>query len=416
MSRNEEKYNDKVKKIITTYITIMVIFTMGNSIFAPIFIPYMTGKGMSTFEANLVMSVIMFTIFLFEIPTGVISDLFGRKKSFAISLILMIIAKIVFLLSFNLLGFCIGAVIDGVAFAFSSGSLEAWVVDEVKKNGMEKFQTIFASVGKYSRYASIIAGFIGGYLITRSYSYVWILSAIFLIICTIIVLKYVEEDKSNFVKKKMNVKEGWKGMKEITQKSLKECRKNSLLLFLILLASFEALFLGGCFQLWTKHIPEVISINGIISWVWALLAVSAIIGNTIVQKMNWKDESRLTIVMILNSLTSIIFIAAGLFKNGWAIIAVFMLKNIITGIKRPIIGSVLNENIDDRNRSTILSFNSQCVSIFHNVGLLAMGAIAARSGIKASWFAAGVLFFSVVPMWIIMKRKFEQRTSVELES
>ncbi len=416
MSNNKEINNDKVKKIIRTYIIIMVIFTMGNSIFAPIFIPYMTGKGMSTFEANFVMSVIMFTIFIFEIPTGVLSDLFGRKKSFAISLILMIIAKLVFLLSFNLLGFCIGAIIDGVAFAFSSGSLDAWVVDEVKKNGMEKFQKIFACVGKYSRYASIIAGFIGGYLITRSYSYVWIFSAVLLVICTIVVLKYVEEDKSDFVKQKINIKDGWKGMKEITHKSIQECKNNSLLLFLILLGSFEALFLGGCFQLWTKHIPEVISINGIISWVWVLLAFSAIIGNTIVQKMNWKDENRLTIVMILNSITSIIFIAAGLFKNGWVIIAVFMLKNIITGIKRPIIDSVFNENINDGNRSTILSFNSQCVSIFHNIGLIAMGALATQSGIKVSWFVAGVLFFSVVPMWIIMRRKFEQKTSIELES
>jgi hypothetical protein len=76
-----------------------------------------------------------------------------------------------------------------------------------------------------------------------------------------------------------------------------------------------------------------------------------------------------------------------------------MLKNIITGIKRPMTNSIMNENIKDSNRSTIMSFFSQCNSLFLNIGLLTMGAIATEMGVPMSWLIGGILFISVIPIW-----------------
>lgn len=397
-------FDKYTRKTILTYIIIMVIFTMANSIFAPVFIPYMTSRGLSIFQANLVLSITMGTIFLLEIPTGVISDLVGRKMSFSISLILMIVAKLIFLFSFRLWSFCIAAVVDGIAFAFSSGSLEAWFVEKMKESGAKRYEGIFGYVGKWCMYGSIAAGFAGGFIVLKSYTYLWILSMVLLISCEFIVMKYVKEDVVKFNNNSFNFEAGLKAMKIICIDSLEMCKKNKILLFLLIISSLDALFLGGCFQLWSQYLPSVIKFKGVISSMWILLAFSTIIGNNIVQRIDWKNKDRLKIVVILNGFVAVAFILAGVIKNGWVIIIMFMLKNIITGIKRPMTNSIMNENIKDSNRSTIMSFFSQCNSLFLNIGLLTMGAIATEMGVPMSWLIGGILFISVIPIWWLMNK------------
>ncbi|MCK4260633.1 MAG: hypothetical protein KAX49_16775 [Halanaerobiales bacterium] len=74
--------------------------------------PYVVSKGLTAFYFNIILAITMFTIFLFEIPTGAFADLLGRKRSFILSLLLMAVAKVVFMISNTMLGllFCAGTI------------------------------------------------------------------------------------------------------------------------------------------------------------------------------------------------------------------------------------------------------------------------------------------------------------------
>ncbi len=403
----------KVKYLTRIFIFLMLIFDFANSLFAPIFILYSNTKGLNTFQFNVILAIIMFSIFIFEIPTGVFSDVFGRKRSFIMSMVCMGIAKLVFLMSSNMLGFVIGALIDGLAFALFSGSIEAWIVDEVEKLGVKDFEGIFAKSGRASEIGMIAGGFIGGYLVKGSYNLVWIISAFLLFMLAAAAFILVKEENKLDEKQSLGVKEGIVRMKETVITSIKVLRDNKLLAFLILIGCYEMLLVGGTAHLWQKYLPEKLNLVQVVSWVWIILSVGRMIGNSILAKIKIKPEWKLNTIMSSYIFIAALFLLSGILKNGYLVILVIFLRNIITGIKGPLFGSLINENIENQYRSTILSFSSQSRSIFQNIGLLSMGWVAQTYGVAFSWVTTGVLILGIYLIWGIVRPKAAVKMKVD---
>ena len=96
----------------------------------PVMVLYMTSKGLDLFEAGIAVSVYSATIILLELPTGGLSDSIGRKRVYIYSLMVSMISGTVLLLATGLPMFLAGYLLYGVARALSSGSMDAWFVDE----------------------------------------------------------------------------------------------------------------------------------------------------------------------------------------------------------------------------------------------------------------------------------------------
>jgi len=99
----------------------------------PIVILYMISKGLDLFQAGLVMSIYSGTIILLELPTGGLGDAIGRKRVYLYSLAVSFVSGAVLLFASGLLWFVLGFALFGVARALSSGSMDAWFVDEFGK-------------------------------------------------------------------------------------------------------------------------------------------------------------------------------------------------------------------------------------------------------------------------------------------
>ncbi len=56
------------------------VMTMVDFIYGAIYIILMNSKGLSEFDISLVFAVSTIMLFVFDCPTGVISDKFGRKR------------------------------------------------------------------------------------------------------------------------------------------------------------------------------------------------------------------------------------------------------------------------------------------------------------------------------------------------
>src|SRR3989338_3354986 len=98
--------------------------------FAPIFyVVYLSQLGFSLFHIGLLLAIIPLISLIFEIPTGAIADLYGRKFSVLLGYFL---EGLSFLLLFFVNDFfSILAIFAFLGFAqtLSSGAKEAWVVD-----------------------------------------------------------------------------------------------------------------------------------------------------------------------------------------------------------------------------------------------------------------------------------------------
>ncbi|MCP4569644.1 MAG: MFS transporter [FCB group bacterium] len=104
----------------------------------PIYVLYFRYFSITLFEVALLAAVFETSVLIFEIPTGLLADRFGRKQSVAIGFTLFAVSGLVFILFRNLTGFIFGEIIFGLAEAFISGAGEALAVDSIEENDKDR--------------------------------------------------------------------------------------------------------------------------------------------------------------------------------------------------------------------------------------------------------------------------------------
>lgn len=105
----------------------------------------LAANGYSLAQIGIAETVFHITSLIFEIPSGVLADLFGRKRMLLVSGIMRIIANVVMILSGSLFTVCISFCFNAMSYNFSSGSGDALAYDSLKRVGDEEY---------YERYAS----------------------------------------------------------------------------------------------------------------------------------------------------------------------------------------------------------------------------------------------------------------------
>ncbi|MFX1250731.1 MAG: MFS transporter [Promethearchaeota archaeon] len=132
-----------------------------------IWVIFLLEKGITlTFVA--IMDIIFWlTMFLFEIPTGVIADRFGRKVSVITGLLIVSCGIFIFGISNDILMILFSYFIWALGLTFISGAAEAFFYDTVKILGHEgDWAAIFGRISLIGSLsiatATVIGGFLGG--------------------------------------------------------------------------------------------------------------------------------------------------------------------------------------------------------------------------------------------------------------
>ncbi|MBT7902752.1 MFS transporter [Candidatus Woesearchaeota archaeon] len=95
------------------------------------------------------------TSFLFEIPSGYFSDVFGHKRSLIFSKIAMICSQLFFIFASSVYWFIAGSILMATSLSLSSGTKEAFMHDTLKKLKREKeFSKV---MGKLSANISVVS-------------------------------------------------------------------------------------------------------------------------------------------------------------------------------------------------------------------------------------------------------------------
>lgn len=100
--------------------------------FAPVALLVRTRAGVTETLFFLLQALISVTIFLGEIPTGMLADRLGYKRTLVLSQLMILLARVLLMLAFFLhspLLFTMEAVVEGLACCFSSGSADAYLYE-----------------------------------------------------------------------------------------------------------------------------------------------------------------------------------------------------------------------------------------------------------------------------------------------
>lgn len=102
-------------------------------------------RGFSAMQIGFAESCFHLTSVLFEIPSGVVSDVFGRRKSILLSQLMFVFSALCMAFSKGMTGVCIALALDAIGYNFSSGTREALAYDSLKAVGREESYMRFSA-------------------------------------------------------------------------------------------------------------------------------------------------------------------------------------------------------------------------------------------------------------------------------
>ena len=121
-------------------------------------------RGFSLVEIGAAEGVFHIASLLFEVPSGVISDVFGRKRSMALSQISSVVSSLLMVFSRSFAGVCLALVFSAFSYNFASGAREALAYDSLRREGKQEYYLRYSSLEMtiyrvFSALATLLAGF-----------------------------------------------------------------------------------------------------------------------------------------------------------------------------------------------------------------------------------------------------------------
>lgn len=135
--------------------------------FVPVMTPYLQAKGLSLAQIAGMQTALMVTQLVMELPTGVLADRIGHRRSYQASLVMATLGEVITLLATTYPEFMLGQVVAGTGFALASGSVDALVYESLPPdNRTARMQQAKGRIGAAMQAGSLFAYTVGG-VITR---------------------------------------------------------------------------------------------------------------------------------------------------------------------------------------------------------------------------------------------------------
>ena len=161
-------WNDPYRRNI--YLIYIKSFFGGLVFYLPILAIYLEDRLYSILNVTIILSVMALAIVVLEVPTGIISDTFGRKISLVLSSIISMIYIFLLIISTNMIEFSLTMIIGGLAFTLTSGSDTAILFESIEKITVNKphFKNVTALHSALWPIGASISSIIGSYAATQS--------------------------------------------------------------------------------------------------------------------------------------------------------------------------------------------------------------------------------------------------------
>jgi MFS family permease len=385
-----------------------------NSVFSLIsayFFIYFLEIGYSIFQVTLIFVVMIVTRILFDIPTGAIADIYGRKFSVVISYFLTFILFLSIPLVNNLIGLLIIFFFMGISETLSTGAHEAWIISNLKSKKKENLiDEYYIKSSSIYNFGLVISPLIAAFVIKAiGISYIWTIQGVATLFAGFVLFLTVEK----FKPKKLHIKDSFKETFKQSKKALTYA-KNHNIIFKILIASIFLLFvISGVGIFWQPYLREF---NLPLEYYGYLLSFSGLLSIAIpfmAKKISDKFNRKSSYLIVVNIIHLIILVSVFFVTNSWVamvfVTLLYLAYQFIMPIEQPFFQSFL----PNKMRATLGSVKSIFGSLGAALALLFLGWFADFAGVKMALSSLGIFLIPVLWIyWRIRKKEdYSNKTS-----
>ncbi len=347
-------------------------FFRNQKYFAPVFVLFLQFHHLSISEVFMVLAAGSIAGFVLEIPTGVVADIFGKKRSLIIARIAVFASYVVFGLSDTFWMFVIANVLFEFGWAMRSGTEGAFVYDFVVQHN-DRIRLHFTELRSRQKFFDVLgssfAAFVGGIIaLFYGFNAVFLVGAVPALASVFIVASFSEI-------KERRERPGMISSIKHVRSSLNELRGKRMLVMIILNATlFSSAFavINGFMQ------PYMVEAGIGLEWfgiIYAATLAAAAFGALYTHRI----EKRIGGLMSLNIISMLAFVPALVIGLGHvSLFGVILLMTVIVvhKVRLPITSNQLNLRMGSGNRATLGSFNSMSKYIGSSIALPIAGFVA----------------------------------------
>ncbi len=408
--------NTSVRRVIRVYVASSALTTLAASIIWGVHTLFLISSGLDIFEVMVVNTVFTFAQLLFEVPTGVVADTLGRKVSFLASIALIGISTLLVLAAgkagLGITGFIASSIALALGWTFQSGSVEAWLVDELDHVGwLGHKDRVFALGGMSAQVTMFVGTISGGLLGQMDLAWPFYVRSVLLVVCFGLVAFAMEE--RGFARRHLRLRTFRSEAVTILRDGVAFGWRHRVVRPLLLeSAAVGAFFMFGFYSLQ----PLLLDLMGRdLVWLAAAVtgagALSGVAGNAIAARlMGAEARPRPTRVMFAASAAmavaaagvasvGVLAPAAGGFAPVLLAAVAWMVMTGAMGVMQPVRRSFINAHIPSRQRATVLSFDALFEDAGATAGQPALGWVSRAFSIPVAWMIGSVVVAAALPLY-----------------
>lgn len=379
---------------IRIYSLIMFLNSYLTGLLTPILSLALIDKGASLSNLSIILGLYALSVIILELPTGMMADIFGRKKTFVLSLVIFTLSFSLLLIGKGFIILCIVMMLYGLGKALASGSFDALFIDYYIDNfGKDKMHNITTRLSVLEALGLSAGALSGGFfpeISVKLFSSIgtYDLNIIVRIILTITVIAlsilFISDTDKPVNKQRISIKKHVKNSSFFVF-------KNSTVLCIFLSVFSTGFFLSALETYWQPHfitfLPDesTTKLLGLMAFLYLGAAMAgSIISNNAIKKCKFNLTK---MYLVMRGFISLLLILTALQTSIPLFIAFYASIYLMFGMATIPEGVILNSETPNEIRASVLSVKSFTMQI---------------GGLSGSFlYSILIKFISIPEIWIL---------------
>ncbi len=344
---------------------------------------------------------------IFEIPTGVVADVVGRRASYLWGTVTLGVTTALYLALWAVSGplwlWVIVSALLGLGFTFFSGATEAWLVDALTATGGEgQMEEIFGRAAVVGGGAMLVGSVAGGALAQLGLAIPYVLRSALLLVTFVLAWRWMhdigfEPERSQSLRTEV---------KKIATASVDQGLRNRPVRLIMLSAPFS--FGVGIWAFYAFQ-PHLLDLHGDPNAAWiagtaaAVFAGARIAGGFLASKVSRWFTHRSSALAVSVVVQTVALIVVGLTASFWVALGALVVASVTMAASMPIRQTLLNLLIGSEQRATVLSFDGLMGSSGGVIIQPALGRAADVWSYGTAYVVGGIIQLAAAPFLFALR-------------
>jgi MFS family permease len=348
-----------------------------------IVILFFLSKGLSLAQIGFTSTIIYAMNLVFEYPSGIFADKYGRKASIQIANIGAVVGALIYALGPGFTSIVIASAVWGMSWSFYSGAKEAITYDSLyrlKKQHLNK--DVIGFMDSLGFIGMIIATYVGHLLYQINPKYPFLASAIVYSFAVLVFATYKEP--------KLHMSSETLDMTKAFKDGISLIFKNKTLFYVLLMAVVLFFFEHAWYETNQPLLLEVGLPSALLSTYFVISSVLGVLAGVLLPKLihSIKIRRSILVVILLQSL-GLFFIST---KTAWLVVPFSYFLTISHLMWNYVDADIIHKHIPSRIRATVMSGRQLMISFVYLLNPWVMAYLVQTFRWKVFFYFAIIVF------------------------